>query len=108
MCSIDNATINASTLESCIVIPPTDMTVIPQQYLVQMNTSGVPPSRLTSFIDCTNCDNETTFDETYYTLIDLNDERFQYTLPVTWSANSTSNIVHNYNCSIRLVFTSSW
>ena len=66
-----------------------------------MITSGVPPIRLLSNIDCTsNCDG-TTFEESYYTLIDLTEERYQYSRPVTWSPDYTSNYNINpqYNCS---------
>ena len=63
-----------------------------------MNTSGVPPIRLISNIDCTsNCDG-TTFGESYYTLIDLTEERYQYSRPVTWSPD-TSETNPQYNCS---------
>ena len=75
--------VNDAVIESCSIIPPSDITVIPQQYTVQMNTSGVPPIRLLSNIDCTsNCDG-TTFGESYYTLIDFTEERYQYSRPVT-------------------------
>ena len=48
-----------------------DVTVTSQQYTVQMVTSGVPPIRLLSNIDCTsNCDG-TTFGQSYYILINL-------------------------------------
>ena len=45
-----------SQLDSCTFIPPSDITAIPQQYMIQMTTSIFPPSRLASFIDCPNCD----------------------------------------------------
>ena len=85
-------------LVSHAVIPPPNVTIIPQQYIVQMVTSGVPPIRLLSNIDCTsNCDG-TTFGESYYTLIDLTKERYQYSRPVTWSPD-TSYTNPQYNCS---------
>ncbi len=88
-----------SRLDSCTFIPPSDITAIPQQYMIQMNTSVFPPSRLASFIDCTNCDSSVTLGESYYTLIDLNNERYQFTIPVSWSVNS--NTVQQYKCRIR-------
>ena len=67
-----------------------------------MVTSGVPPIRLTSNINCTsNCDG-TTFGESYYTLIDLNEERYQYSRPVTWSPDAGSNTILHYEC--RAIF----
>ena len=66
-----------------------------------MVTSGVPPIRLLSNIDCTNNCDGTTFGESYYTLIDLTEERYQYSRPVTWSPDNTSNYNINpqYTCS---------
>ena len=91
-----------SQLESCTFIPPSDITAIPQQYMVQMVTSVYPPSRLASFIVCDGgCGDGVTLGESYYTLIDLADERYQFTVPVTWSADSTSNTVHDYRCRVR-------
>ena len=63
-----------------------------------MNTSGVPPIRLLSNIDCTSNCNGTTFGESYYTLIDLAEERYQYSRPVTWSPD-TSDPNPQYKCS---------
>ena len=65
-----------------------------------MITSGVPPSRLSSFINYTN-DNGITCRQSYYTLIDSNEERYQFSIPVTWSTNSVS-IEHYYNCRVKL------
>ena len=95
--SIDNR--YNSRLDSCTFIPPSDITAIPQQYMIQMTTSVFPPSRLASFIDCTNCDSSVTLGESYYTLIDLNNERYQFTVPVSWSVDS--NTVQQYRCRIR-------
>ena len=88
-----------SRLDSCTFIPPSDITAIPQQYMIQMTTSIFPPSRLASFIDCTNCDSSVTLGESYYTLIDLANERYQFTVPVSWSVDS--NTVQQYRCKIR-------
>ena len=67
-----------------------------------MITSGVPPLRLRSIIECTsNCD-DTTFGESYYTLIDLAEERYQYSRPVTWSPD-TNSINPQYSC--RAIFS---
>ena len=56
-----------------------------------MITSGVPPLRLTSNIICTsNCDGKS-FGESYYTLIDLAEERYQYSRSVTWSPDTNSD-----------------
>ena len=85
-------------LRTVFIIPPSDVTVIPQRYTVQMVTSGVPPIRLLSNIDCTSNCNGTTFGESYYTLIDLAEERYQYSRPVTWSPD-TSDPNPQYNCS---------
>ena len=85
-------------IESCSIIPPSDFTVIPQQYTVQMVTSEVPPNRLISRIDCTSNCTGATFGESYYELIDLTDERYQYSRPVTWSPD-TSNTNPQYRCS---------
>ena len=97
---LSSISVGDAVIESCSIIPPSDVTIIPQQYIVQMNTSGVPPIRLTSYIDCTsNCDS-TTFGESYYTLIDLTEERYQYSRPVTWSPDAcTSDPNPQYNCS---------
>ena len=90
--------VSDAVIENCSIIPPSDVTVIPQEYTVQMVTSGAPPIRLLSNIDCTsNCDG-VTFGESYYTLIDLTEERYQYSRPVTWSPD-TSNPNPQYNCS---------
>ena len=69
--------------------------------MIQMTTSVFPPSRLASFIDCTstNCDSSVTLGESYYTLIDLTNERYQFTVPVSWSVDS--NTVQQYMCRIR-------
>ena len=88
-----------SKLDSCTFIPPSDITVIPQQYMIQMTTSVFPPSRLASFIDCPNCDSSVTLGESYYTLIDLTNETYQFTVPVSWSVDS--NTVQEYRCRIR-------
>ncbi len=88
-------------LENCIVIPPTDITVIPQQYIVQMNTTKVPPSIFSSFIPCTD-GNGVACGQSYYTLIDLSEERYQFSLPITWSTNDATNIEHNYSCRVKL------
>ena len=65
-----------------------------------MTTSVFPPSRLASFIDCTNCDSSVTLGESYYTLIDLTNERYQFTVPVNWSVDS-NNTVQQYRCRIH-------
>ncbi len=88
-----------SRLDSCTFIPPYDITAIPQQYMIQMTTSVFPPSRLASFIDCTNCDSNVTLGESYYTLITLTNERYQFTVPVSWSVDI--NTVQQYRCRIR-------
>ena len=88
-----------SQLDSCTFIPPSDITAIPQQYMIQMNTSVFPPSRLASFIQCINCDSNVTLGESYYTLIDIANERYQFTVPVSWSVDS--NTVLQYRCRIR-------
>ena len=67
--------------------------------MIQMTTSVFPPSRLASFIDCPNCNNSVTLEESYYTLIDLTNERYQFTVPVNWSVDS--NTVQHYRCRIR-------
>ena len=67
--------------------------------MIQMTTSVFPPSRLASLIDCTNCDSNVTLGESYYTLIDLSNERYQFTVPVSWSVDS--NTVQQYSCRIR-------
>ena len=68
--------------------------------MIQMTTSVFPPSRLASFIDCPNCDSSSvTLGESYYTLIDLTNERYQFTVPVNWSVDS--NTVQQYTCRIR-------
>ena len=88
-----------SRLDSCTFIPPSDITAIPQQYMIQMTTSVFPPSRLASFINCTNCATSVTLGQSYYTLIDLTNERYQFTVPVSWSVDS--NTVQQYRCRIR-------
>ena len=88
-----------SRLDNCTFIPPSDITAIPQQYMIQMNTSVFPSSRLASFIDCPNCDSSVTLGESYYTLIDLTNERYQFTVPVSWSVDS--NTVQQYRCRIQ-------
>ena len=90
---------NDANVENCSIIPPSDVTVFPQQYTVQMVTSGVPPIRLLSNIDCTSNCNSTDFGKSYYTLIDLNEERYQYSRPVTWSPDAASNTNPQYKCS---------
>ena len=95
---ISHFIVAAASIDSCTIIPPSDITATPQQYLVQMITSGVPPGRLSSFINCTDGDG-ITCGKSYYTLINLDEERFQLTVPVTWSANSVSNIEHVYSCT---------
>ena len=64
-----------------------------------MTTSVFPPSRLASFIDCINCDSNVTLGGSYYTLINLTNERYQFTVPVSWSVDS--NTVQQYRCRIR-------
>ena len=66
--------------------------------MIQMTTSVFPPSRLASFIDCPNC--SVSLGESYYTLIDLTNERYQFTVPVSWSADN--NTVQQFRCRIRL------
>ena len=88
-----------SRLDSCTFIPPSDITAIPQQYMIQMTTSVFPPSRLASFIDCTKCDSSVTLGESYYTLINLTNETYQFTVPVSWSVDS--NTVQEYRCRIH-------
>ena len=89
----------SSELKSCTFFGPSDITAIPQQYMIQMVTSGVPPSRLASFIDCPNCDSSVILGGSYYTLDDLSNERYQFTVPVSWSVDS--NTVQQYRCRIR-------
>ena len=67
--------------------------------MIQMTTSVFPPSRLASFIDCPNCDSSVTLGESYYALIDLTNERYQFNVPVNWSVDSTT--VQQYKCRIR-------
>ena len=91
-----------SELESCTFTPLSDITAVPQQYMVQMVTSVVPPSRLASFILCYGgCGDGVTLGESHYTLINVTDERYQFTVPVTWSTDSSSNTEHNYGCKMR-------
>ena len=64
-----------------------------------MVISGVPPIRLLSNIDCTsNCDG-TTFGQSYYILIDLTKEMYQYSIPVTWSPDTRT-----LTLSINIIF----
>ena len=65
-----------------------------------MNTSVFPPSRLASFIDCPNCTSSVTLGESYYTLIDTTNERYQFTVPVNWSVDGNTT-VQQYRCRIR-------
>ena len=65
-----------------------------------MTTSVIPFSRLSSFVNCTNGDG-ITCGQSYYTLIDLDEERYQMTVPVTWSTDSTTNTDHYYSCRVR-------
>ena len=88
-----------SRLDNCTFIPPPDITAIPQQYMIQITTSVIPPSRLASFIDCSNCDSNVTLGESYYTLIGLTNEAYKFTVPVSWSVDS--NTVQQYKCRIR-------
>ena len=67
--------------------------------MIQMTTSVFPPSRLASFIDCPNCNSNVALGESYYTLIDLTNETYQFTVPVSWSVDS--NTVQQYRCRIR-------
>ena len=90
--------VSDAVIENCSIIPSSDVTAIPQKYTVQMVTSGIPPIRLLSNIDCTSNCNSTTFGESYYTLIDLNEERYQYSRPVTWSPD-ISDPNPQYRCS---------
>ena len=87
-------------MDSCTFIPPSDITAIPQQYMIQMTTSPFPPSRLASFIDCTSgCDSSVTLGESYYTLISLTNESYQFTVPVNWSVNT---VLHQqFKCRAR-------
>ncbi len=64
-----------------------------------MTTSVFPPTRSASFIDCPNCDSNVTLGESYYTLIDLTNERYQFTVPISWSVDN--NTVQQYRCTIR-------
>ena len=68
--------------------------------MIQMTTSVFPPSRLASFIDCPNCTSSVTLGESYYTLINLTNETYQFTVPVSWSVDS-NNTVQEYRCRIR-------
>ena len=64
-----------------------------------MKISGVPPIRLLSNINCTSNCNGTTFGESFYTLIDFIEERYQYSRPVTWSPDAyTSDPNPLYTC----------
>ena len=65
-----------------------------------MNTSVIPFSRISSLINCTDGDG-ITCGQSYYTLIDLDEERYQMTVPVTWSTDSTTNTDHMYSCRVR-------
>ena len=67
--------------------------------MIQMTTSVFPPSRLASFIYCPNCDSNVTLGESYYTLIDLTNERYQFTVPVSWSVDS--NTEQQYRCRMQ-------
>ena len=70
--------------------------------MIQMVTSGVPPSRLASFIRCVGeCPNGITLEKSYYTFINQTTESYQFTLPVTWSTDS-NDIEHKYTCKIRI------
>ena len=90
-----------SRVDSCSFIPPSDITAIPQQYMIQMTTSPFPPSRLASFIDCTSgCDSSVTLGESYYTLISLTNEQYQFTVPVNWSDVNTV-LQQQFRCRVR-------
>ena len=90
-----------SRVDSCSFIPPSDITAIPQQYMIQMTTSVFPPSRLASFIDCTSgCDSSVTLGESYYTLISLTNEQYQFTVPVNWSDVNTV-LQQQFRCRVR-------
>ena len=64
-----------------------------------MVTSEVPPNRLISNINCTSNCVGATFGESYYKLIDLTDERYQYSRPVTWSPDTSNTSNPQYRCS---------
>ncbi len=78
------------------------MTAIPQQYMIKMATSVVPPSRAASFIRCVGICPKASLQlhESYYTLINTANEKYQFTVPVTWSTDS-NYIEHRYSCRIR-------
>ena len=91
--------IGTPSIESCNAVPPIDIGNISQKYLLQMVTTGIPPTRLISFINCTNSAG-ITCGKSYYTLIDSTEEKYQLTVPVTWNTDdSTYNTKHIYNCS---------
>ena len=102
MFSIFCATIiAAANITDCFISPPSDVTVIPQEYTVHMVTSGVPPLKLFSAINCTS-GNGIVCKNSYYELVNLTTETYQYSIPVEWSTD-TNYTNHTYSCTAILI-----
>lgn len=87
-------------VDSCTFDPPSDISQVPQVYTVHMITSGIPTVLVSSAINCTNAYSGSTIvcGRSYYTLVDLEHERFRYSVPVTWNGDPNYT-EHYYNCT---------
>ena len=88
-------------IENCSITPPLDVNVVLQQYIVNMITSGVPPTRLVPEIkfntseDCGNQDG-ISCGTPYY--LHLSEETYQYSLPINWNATNSEFTHHQFQC----------
>ena len=90
-------------IEDCYITPPLDVTVAPQQYIVNMITSKVPPKILKSkikFKTPENCSNQNGIScgTTYY--FHLGNETYKYSLPITWNAANSESTHHQFECEV--------
>ena len=88
-------------IEDCYITPPLNVTVAPQQYIVNMITSKVPPKLLKSQIkfktpeNCSNQDGISCGTPYYF---HLGKEMYYYSLPITWSAANSEFTHHEFEC----------
>ena len=94
-------------IKDCYITPPLDVTIAPQQYIVNMITSSIPPKILKSKINfktpeyCGN-QNGISCGTPYY--FHLGNETYKYSLPITWNATNSEFTHHQFECGIIFGF----
>ena len=90
-------------IENCSITLPFEVTAAPQQYIVNMVTSKVPPTRLIleiKFTTSKDCDDHDGISCGIPYYLHLGEEMYKYSLPITWDATNSEFTHHEFECGV--------